>query len=310
MDFDQISVEQFNENFFSLLDDPSRVKEAQQAAARFIRQKLREEGVMRRYFADSFERVTTEDPRYQIDPENSDTGYLLVDKEPDSYALKMTFRAQPQAEYVMNQKFIVPFAKYISPVFEKQEMELRNIRMPITDVIRANVFLDLQEKEDNYFFQELETALQINGNHLQLPNKYLVKANLETLLNMIETKRLRVAAFLMADSTLNNTLRWEHNDIGDVVERVVEQGVVWRTLFGKKLVTTVNTDVIPYGEVWALVSPEFLGVAAMLGDPTFWLRKHMDLLQMASWHYMGMNIGNVRGVARIRLAPSEGEGEE
>src|SRR5690606_29324780 len=97
-----------------------------------------------RYFGDDFERVTTEDPRYQIDP-NTDSGYLLIDKEPDSYALKMSYRAQPQAEYIEGQKFIVPFAKYESPIFEKSEMELRNIRMPITEVIRCNVYLDLQQ---------------------------------------------------------------------------------------------------------------------------------------------------------------------
>src|SRR5690606_22664884 len=159
-----ITVEQFNEHFLSLVEDPSMVKQAQQAGARFIRQKLREEGVMRRYFGDAFERVTTEDPRYQIDPGNSDTGYLLVDKEPNSYALRMTFRAQPQAEYIQGQKFIVPFAKYESPVFEKNEMELRNIRMPITDVIRSNVLLDLQEQEDRYFFEVLDTAIQVTGN--------------------------------------------------------------------------------------------------------------------------------------------------
>jgi hypothetical protein len=55
------------------------------------------------------------------------------------------------------------------------------------------------------------------------------------------------------------------------------------------------------------VAPDFLGVAASLGNPTFWVQKKMDLLRMASWYYAGVNLGNIRGVARLRLA-SNNEG--
>ncbi len=305
MNFDNISIEQFNEHFMSIVEDPSMIKQAQQAGSQYIRQKLREDGVMRRYFGDYMERVTTEDPRYQIDPGNSDTGYLLIDKEPDSYALQMTFRAQPQAEYVMGDKFIVPFAKYQSPVFEKNEMELKNVRMPITDVIRVNVLYDMQEKEDLYFKNVLDTAIETTDNLVTSGEELLNKSDLRKLINMVETKRLRVEALVMALPTLNDALEWQHNDIGDTVSRVVRDGVPYDTLFGKRLITTINTDVLKPGELYALVAPDFLGVAATLGDPTFWLQKQMDLLRMASWYYAGFNIGNVRGIARLELASYE-----
>lgn len=301
MNFDNMSVEQFNEKFMNIVDDPSMIKEASLAGSHFIRQKLREDGVMRRYFGDSLERVTTEDPRYQIDPGNSDTGYLLIDKEPNSYALQMTFRAQPQAEYVQGDKFIVPFSKYQSPVMEKNEMELQNIRMPITDVIKVNLLYDMQEKEDNYFLSVLDTAIALNDNLVESTDLLLEKGNLKTLINKVESRRLRVEAFLMSTPTINDALEWDHNDIGETVSTVVRDGVPYDTLFGKRLITTTNSDVIPAGTVYALTAPDFLGVAATLGDPTFWLQKQMDLLRMASWYYAGFNIGNTRGIAKLTL---------
>ena len=63
MNFDNVSTEQFNEHFMSIVEDPSMIKQATEVGSQFIRQKLREDGVMRRYFGDAFETVTTEDPR-------------------------------------------------------------------------------------------------------------------------------------------------------------------------------------------------------------------------------------------------------
>ncbi len=301
MNFDNISVEQFNERFMSVVEDPSMIKQASMAGAQFIRQKLREDGVMRRYFADDFERVTTEDPRYQIDPGNSDTGYLLVDKEPDSYALQMTFRGQPQAEYIQASKFIVPFSKFQSPVMEKNEMELRNIRMPITEVIKVNLLYDLQEKEDKYFFSVLDAAVASTNSVIQDTNSVITKSGLKELINRIETRRLRAHTLIMSAATLNDMLEWQHQDIGERVGDVVGQGVPYDTLFGKRLITTTNVDVISPGTIYALVSPQWFGVAGTLGDPTFWIQKQMDLLRMSSWYYAGFNVGNVHGVAKLNL---------
>lgn len=302
MNFDNISIEQFNEHFMSIVEDPSMIKQASEAGSQFIRQKLREDGVMRRYFGDAFERVTTEDPRYQIDPGASDTGYLLVDKEPDSYALMMTFRGQPQAEYITGSKFIIPFLKFQAPVFEKNEMELKNIRMPITQVIQTNLLYDMQEQEDLYFKTILDRSIEVTGNLVTSAETLLGKSDLRKLINTVETKRLRTEAFIMSTTTLNDALEWQHNDIGDTVSTVVRDGVPYDTLFGKRLITTTNTDVIKYGEIYSLVAPNFLGVAAALGDPTFWVQKKMDLLRMASWYYAGFNVGNIRGIARLELA--------
>lgn len=304
MNFDNISVEQFNENFMDIIEDPGKVKEASIAGSRYVRMKLREEGVMRRFFGDLFERATTEDPRYQIDPENSDSGYMLLDREPDSYALKLTMRGEPTGEYIMGDKWQVPFLKYASPVFEKNEMELKNIRIPITDIIRQNVILDMQEKEDNYFFKILDAAIDINDNLYSSTNTTFQKDDLNKMFNMIDTERLKTETVIMHRSTLNDAYTWNHTEVGSLITRVIEDGAEQLKIGGKRLITTSNTDVIEPGEIYVTTAPEFFGSAFELGDPTFWMQKDKDLLRMSSWYYAGFNLGNYKSVGKMVLADS------
>lgn len=305
MNFDNMSVEQFNEEFLDIIDDPGKIKEASVAGSRFVRMKLREEGVMRRYFGELLERVSTEDTRYQIDPENSDSGYMLLDREPDSYALKMTMRGEPVAEYIQGDKWIVPFLKYASPVFEKNEMELRNIRIPITDIIRSNVILDMQQEEDTYFKRIVDAAIEQTGNSFTSQEQYFVKDDLTELFNMIDDNRLESAVIMMARPTLNDAYKWNFTEIGNLIETIVQDGVKQMRLGGKKLITTSNTDVLKRGEIYVFTEPEFFANAFTLGDPTFWMQKDKDILKMSSWYYAGFNIGNIKSCAKMELAPQE-----
>ena len=303
MDFDNISTEQFNEEFLELIDDPKLQKEASLVGSRYVRMKLREEGVMRRYFGD-VERVTTEDNRYQIDHQNSDSGYMLLDREPDSYAMGLTMRGEPTGEYINGDKWIVPFQKYASPEFEKNEQELRNIRIPITDIIRQNVILDMQEEEDLNFFDKCKAAIDLNGNEYYSTNEIFQKDDLNKLFNMIDYNRLKSHTVIMARPTLNDIYEWDYVEVGGLITDAIEDGVDDARIGGKRLITTSNTDVIKPGEIYVLAAPEFFGEAFDLHDPKFWMKKEKDLISMASWYYNGMNIGNYKAVGRMVLADS------
>jgi len=300
-----MTIEQFNEEFLNIVDDPSKEKKASVAGSRFVRMKLREEGVMRRYFGELMEPVTHEDTRYQIDPNHSDSGYMLLDREPDSYALKLTMRGEPTGEYIQADKWIVPFKKFMSPVWEKNEMELKNIRMPITEVIRHNVILDMQEEEDTHFFKVLDSAITQTDNVINVTDTYFRKKHMKALFNMIDTNRLKADTLVMARPTLNDVYEWDYTEVGNLISRVTEDGVDELGLGGKRLITTSNTDVIPRGEIYAMTSPEFAGSAFELGDPRFWMQKKKDLLRMSSWFYSGFNLGNIKSVAKIVLADEE-----
>lgn len=303
-----MTTEQFNENFVNMIDDPNFVKEASMRGAQYVKLKLREEGIMRRYFGDDMEPVTPEDPRYQIDIENVDSGYMLLDREPDSYALKMNFRGEPTAEYIKSDKWIVTFLKYISPEFQKDEAELRNIRIPITDLIRKQLVFELQQQEDLYFKKVIDTAIATTGKLHTSTSNYFKKDDLTELYNMIDDDRLEATTVIMARATLNDAYKWNHSEVGTLVKEVWDNGVKTLTLGGKKLILTSNRDVIKRGEIYTLTDTDYFGAAFTLGNPTFWMQKDKTLLKMATWYYAGFNIGNVRSVAKMELSvqPTQG----
>jgi len=266
--------------------------------------RLREEGVMRRFFGD-IERVTTEDTRYQIDHENSDTGYMLLDREPDSYALRLSMRGEPTSEYFRGDKWLIPFEKFASPVFEKNEMELRNIRIPITDIIRTNVILDMQQEEDIKFFKKCDAAIALSGNLYNSTNSEFKKDDLTKLFNILDINRLKADTIIMHRATLNDVYQWNHTEVGGLITNIIENGVEQQRIAGKRLITTANSDVIAPGHIYVTTEKDFFGEAFDLGNPTFWMQKDKDLLKMASWYFTGMNIGNYKAVGKMVLQSAD-----
>ncbi len=297
-----IDTQQLNQGFIEIMDRGME-KQASQAGAQYVKMKLRQEGIMRRYFGE-VERVTEHDDRYQIDHNNTDTGYMLLEKEPDSYAMRLTAKGQPDGHYIQGNKYQVPFEKFTSPKFEKNEMELRNIRMPITEVIRKNVVLDMQEEEDGKFFNKLNASIEETGQIYTTTEEYFSKNDVTSFLNLIDVNRLRTDCIIMHRSTLNDIFKWNHLDVGDLITKVIENGVERQKFAGKELITSINTDVIKPGEIYGLTSPDYLGAAFDLGDPQFWMQKKEDMFRMSSWYYNGFNIGNTKGVSKMVIAGS------
>ncbi len=172
-----------------------------------------------------------------------------------------------------------------------------------------NVVLDMQEKEDNYFFKILDAAVNLNGNEFNSTSDYLKKDDFNTLFNMIDTKRLKADTLVMHRATLNDAYRWNYTEVGGLITRSIEDGVEQLKLGGKRLITTSNTDVIDPGVVYVATSPEFFGSAFELGDPTFWMQKDKDLLRMSSWYYAGFNLGNYKSIGKMVLNTENGEEE-
>ena len=304
----EIDTQQLNQGFIEIMDRGME-KQASQAGAQYVRMKLRQEGIMRRYFGD-IERVTEHDDRYQIDQNNTDTGYMLLEKEPDSYAMRLTAKGQPDGHYIQGNKYKVPFEKFASPKFEKNEMELRNIRMPITEVIRKNVVMDMQQEEDEKFFTKLNAAIEETGQIYTTTKDYFNKNDITTFFNLIDIQRLETDTIIMHQSTLNDVYKWDHLDVGNIITEVIKNGVKERKFFGKKLITSAITDVIKPGEIYGLTSPDFLGDSFDLDNPQFWMQKVEDLFRMSSWYYNGFNIGNIKGVSKMVIAGSQAAEED
>ncbi len=129
----QVSAELVNKAFIDKLDS-GMTKEAMEAGSSYIRQKLYEEGLIRRLF--DWRTVTPD----ELDPDvDTDNPRMLVEKEPSATdATFIGFKGTADRAYFEGIRFPVYFGKIESDRLNKSKFELMTIRMPIMDWLKEN----------------------------------------------------------------------------------------------------------------------------------------------------------------------------
>ena len=144
-----------NDMFSLKLDDAGEKTKLAEAGGAFIRDRLREESFARQILPPK-----TVTPNECQRSTKHDTLVYLVETEPRSRSMTMSFRAQPTANYYQSPRFEVPFSTIGSEQYEQTEQELMAYKYPITDWIKKNIVKDIQEVEDLTFLNHCESAVQ------------------------------------------------------------------------------------------------------------------------------------------------------
>jgi hypothetical protein len=147
----QAATELFNER---IATTEGKDKLAQLGGS-WIRDRLREVSFWRHLCPP--ETVTRADCQVSV---NHDTLVKIVNVEPQSRAMAITFRDQPRARFIRAPKAEIPFFTISSEKFEKTEQELLAYEMPITKVIEDNTVKDIQEIEDRQALIYAEAGIQ------------------------------------------------------------------------------------------------------------------------------------------------------
>ena len=147
----QANIEMFNQR----LDSQEGKDKLAELGGSWIRDRLREVAYSRHILPP--ENVTRADTQRSV---NHDTLVKIVDVEPQSRAMAITFRDQPTARFIRGAKAEVPFFTISSEKFEKTEQELLAYEMPITKIIEDNSVKDIQEIEDREFTRHIESGIQ------------------------------------------------------------------------------------------------------------------------------------------------------
>jgi hypothetical protein len=150
-----IPSEVLNELFVSKLDTEAGKEKIAALGGDYIRDRLREESFARKILPP--QTVSRSDLQVSV---NHDTLVKIVEIEPQSRAMSMTFRGQPDASYYTGSRFEVAFHTVGSLRYEQTEQELMAYTMPITEIIRKNIVNDIQEVEDTVFLDHVEKAVQ------------------------------------------------------------------------------------------------------------------------------------------------------
>lgn len=278
----------------------------------FVRDKLREGSWARKIIPPMM--VTKADLQVSV---HHDTMVFVDEIEPNSRAMTMTFRGTPKARYIRASRYEIPIWTVSSERFEKVEQELLSYRMPLTKVIEDNSVLDIQEVEDYRFLYYVEAAIQvslqivkgeqatddIDANGLNTGFRgTLQRPDLVKLFKVLDSKRRRLAKFLINEENWDEVLNWTIEDFGtDVQSKVVVDGYTYDRLMGRLAIRTVKTDILQTGNIYGFCDAEWLGKFLILNNTQFYIDKEANLIWWQCWEDIGIGIGNIASMAKLEL---------
>ena len=301
----------------------------------YIRDRLREVSFARKVIPP--EPVTRADCQRSV---NHDTLVKIVDVEPKSRAMAMTFRGQPSANFIGAPRAEIPFFTISSEKFEKIEQELLAYEMPITKVIEDNSVKDIQEIEDREFLIHIEAAVQalqaeangvavapaLNSTSLQgvtPPVEFSVRKgelartatgtptavalplqrpDIVNLYKLLDGNRLRAEMTLLTEVDWDDILQWTVEDFGDKLQsETTTDGYKYNTLLGRAYVRTIKTDILRPGNLYTFTKPEFFGKFYVLNNTKFYIDKIANLITWQSWEDIALGIINIAAVRKLEL---------
>jgi hypothetical protein len=266
---------------------------------------------------------------------NHDTLVKIVDVEPQSRAMTMTFRGQPTARFIRGFKAEVGFFTITSEMFQKTEQELLAYEMPITKIIEENSVKDIQEIEDREFTIHIEAACQAlqteanGGTPTALDSttvgttvefsiikgelartapgadatvRPLQRPDIVNLFKLLDGNRLRCERLLFTEVDWDDILQWTVEDFGDRIQsETTVDGYKYNTVLGRPYVRTIKTDILRPGNVYAFTKPEFFGKFYVLNNTKFYIDKIANVITFQSWEDIGMAIIKIAAVRKLEL---------
>jgi hypothetical protein len=294
------------------------VKKAQDASTNFTRINLREGSF-------AFQILPPEQATDDMLDKSltNDLPQIIWEREPDSPAARwVPFQTVPDGEYIQGSKYVIPFARVITPKFEKDIDELRTYRMDLRRLLTDNSIKDGLKEIDGKFMDLVNdivttTTTGFPGAPHPVSGKIqwrqfsggITRENLAEAQKMLpsgstfagfEDKfKARNYVMLMNDITAKDLMKFEHDEYGGPRSQdVYENGLVSDTIFGLKALYTIKESLVPTGTIYFFAEPDYLGKCFYMTDWTMYMKKEAFFISMFSYWLGGMAFGNIAGIAR------------
>lgn len=299
----EYNSQMINDTFLESLNTHEGLEKVGELGSTFIRTKLREAGFARRILIPE---LITVGELYR--DEQFDQRYKLKDIEPDSIAMPVTLRGRADYQYITGKRYRINFFPIETKRYEKKEEELLAYEMPITKLIEQNSVKDMQKVEDGRLIAHCDAAVAtsgmfsdsvltyVNGTH----GEYIPRGVMTKLGGMFSEQDLELEFILMHKKDFQTLYLWE--DIGSALSyEVLPNGYKYETLNGVKIITTNKTDIVAPGTMYGFANQAFFGDFYVLRDVSFYIKKDYDIISFFAKELIGMGIGNVKGVAKLKL---------
>jgi hypothetical protein len=321
-----------NEAFIQKLGSAEGKEKTAEYGGSYIRDRLREVSFARKVVPP--EQVTRADCQRSV---NHDTLVKIVDVEPKSRAMAITFRGAPSARFIRGPKAEVAFFTISSEMFQKTEQELLAYEMPITKIIEENSVKDIQEIEDREFLIHVEAACQalqteanggvataldyahvfagtvvefsiIKGELARTAGtndatvRPLQRPDIVNLFKLLDGNRLRCERLLMTEVDWDDLLQWTVEDFGDRIQsETAVDGYKYNTVLGRPYIRTIKTDILRPGNIYAFTKPEFFGKFYVLNNTKFYIDKVANTITFQAWEDIAMSVINIAAVRKLEL---------
>jgi hypothetical protein len=283
-------------------------KAASDAASNMIRRKLRENGFSRSILP--YKQVSNDDLSYLPDTE---LPVIVEEMEPESPGAKsVTFNDTADTEFYRMDKFVVYFAKIVTPEFTKNVEELRTYKSDLRGVITDNALKDIQTEEDGRFIKTIDRVTGDYGGTGQSGvqqafniNSAITRDSYVEILSHLENQRLNNGVFLMNRKTAKAFLKFDRSEVGgELSQELFKDGLTalnGGTVMGIRHIFTIKDELIPNQEVYQFAEPSYLGRAYVLQNVTMYVEKKKDILRFSAMEKIGLTIANVAGCARSKF---------
>lgn len=266
---------------------------------------------------------------------NHDSLVKIEYLEPQSKAMVVTFRGEPNAQFIRGEKVEVPFITIMSNMFQKPEQEFLAYAYPIGKVVEKNAVKDIGEIQDREGLTHCEAAVQAlqqeaNGGVVTTLNASAIGTTVESsvikgllaraaadddaivrpiqrpdvvnLCKLLDSNRLESDLILLSSPDWMDILQWTLEDQGDKVQsETVVNGWKYNMILGKRYVRTIKTDILRPGNVYAFTSPDFLGRFYILNNIKFYIDKVINMIKFVAWKDVGMSIVNIASIRKLEL---------
>ncbi len=328
-----VSPRVLNDRFNSKLSSSEGKEKVAEYGGSYVRDRLREVSFVRKILPP--QQVTRTDCQRSV---NHDTLVKIVDVEPKSRAMAITFRGQPTARFIRGERAEIAFFTISSEIFQKTEQELLAYEMPITKIIEENSVKDIQEIEDREFLLHVEAAVQAlqteaNGGSVTTLNasalaggtppvefsvrkgelarsaatddatvRPVQRTDFVSLFKMLDGNRLRAERLLMTEVDYDDVLNWTVEDNGDRIQsETTVDGYKYNTLLGRGYIRTIKTDILRPGNIYVFTKPEFFGKFYILNNTKFYIDKIANMITFQAWEDIGMGVLNIAAVRKLEL---------
>lgn len=311
-----ISNEYLNQLFVHQIDTTDgRVKLAE-AGREYLKLRLRERSFARHILPPT--KITKADCTRAVDHEGL---IKIIDIEPDSKAMALNFRSEPDGRYITGKRYAIPFWTISSERFGKTEQELMSWEAPITKIIEDNIVKDIEYVEDSFFMKYVRAGIAAGDTYLGATpgagtGKTLDVSGILTIdafadaFNLIErvdpdtveTKgHVRPCTMmLMSQPTYNKLITLDGNKLGlELRSEVTKDGYTYDKFLGKRMVVTMKSDLVKPGEIFLFTSQEYLGHFFILNDTRFYINKEFNLVEMQGMEEIGIGINSITGMAKL-----------